>query len=124
MSIFTDDENVVMVKSPQMEHTTPFMHITNGNVCDFQSLPSEAVTETLQRQQQQQQEGESQSLPQRKRDNTSQLHSTAVVDAVLAKKVTLIQAHVRGHLTRKYLEPLKIQTRAATTIQAYWYVLV
>ena len=94
------------------------MHITNGDVCDFQSLPSVAVTETLQ-QQQQQQQGESQSLPQRKQD-TSQLHSTAGVDAVLAKKVTLIQAHVRGHLTRKHMEPLKVQIRAATTIQAYW----
>ena len=108
-----------MVKSLQMEHTEPFMHITNGDVCGFQS--SEAITKTLQ-QQQQQQEGESQSLPQRKREPSSQLQSTAGVDAVLAKKVTIVQAHVRGHLTRKHLEPLKIQTRAATTIQAYWYV--
>ena len=110
-----------MVKSPQMEHTVPIIPtITNGNVCDFHSLPSESVARTIQQQ-------ENHSLPQRKDDaitteQAPQAHSTGV-DAVVAKKVTTVQAHVRGYLTRKHLEPLKAQTRAATTIQAYWYIL-
>jgi len=118
----SDDKNIIMIKSPQMEHTTSFMPIANGNVYDSQSLPSESVAESLQQQQQK----ESQLLSQRKRDNlvitpkmTSQLHSSEM-DTTLAK-VIVVQAHVRGHLTRKHLEPLKVQTRAATTIQAYWY---
>ena len=105
-----------------MEHTVPIIStITNGNVCDFHSLPSESVAKTIQQQ-------ENHLLPQRKGDDAvtteqaPQAHSTGV-DTVVAKKVTTVQAHVRGYLTRKHLEPLKAQTRAATTIQAYWYIL-
>ncbi|XP_065897790.1 uncharacterized protein [Dysidea avara] len=42
------------------------------------------------------------------------------VDMTLNKKVTTVQAYVRGHLTRKHIKPFKLQTKAATTIQAYW----
>ena len=111
-AFFTDDENVIRVKSPQLEHTTPFMHITNG---DVQSLPLEDRTKASRLQQQ--------SPSQRRMDPNLQVHSAVGVDAVLAKKVTVVQAHVRGYLTRKHLEPLKMQTKAATVIQAYWYGL-
>lgn len=112
-----------MITLPQTEHTISCIPtITNGDISDFHSLLSEDVVKPLHHQQQHR---ENQSAPQRKRDDlintkpASQLHSTGV-DAGLARKVTIVQAHVRGHLTRKHLEPLRIQTRAATTIQAYW----
>ena len=108
-AFFTDDGNVIRVKSPQLEHTTPFMYITNG---DVQSLPLEDRTKASRLQQQ---------SPSQRR--MVQVHSAVGVDAVLAKKVTVVQAHVRGYLTRKHLEPLKMQTKAATVIQAYWYGL-
>ena len=119
-----DDENAIMVTSPQTEHTIPCIPtITNGDASDFHSLLSEDIVKPLHHLQQHR---ENQSTPQRKRDDfintklvSQLLHSTGM-DAGLARKVTVVQAHVRGHLTRKHLEPLRIQTRAATTIQAYW----
>lgn len=119
-----DDENAVMITSPQTEHTIPCIPtITNGDISDFHYSLSEDVVKPFHHQQQLR---ESQLVAQRKRDDfintkpvSQHLHSTGV-DAVLVRRVTIVQAHVRGHLTRKHLEPLRIQTRAATTIQAYW----
>lgn len=67
-----------------------------------------------------------QSLAQRKQDDliitkTAPQYQSTGTDAVLAKRVIIVQAHIRGHLARKRLEPVKVQIRAATTIQAYWY---
>jgi len=42
------------------------------------------------------------------------------VNMTLNKQVTTVQACVRGHLARKQIKPFKIQTKAATTIQALW----
>ena len=104
---------MVIVKSPQLERATLFMYHTND---DIRSLPLEDGIKALGSQQQ--------SPSQRRMDLTSLVRSAVGVDAVLAKKVTIIQAHVRGYLARKHLEPLKIQTKAATIIQAYWYGLL
>lgn len=41
-------------------------------------------------------------------------------DMILNNQVTTVQAYVRGHLTRKHIKPFKLQTKAATTIQAHW----
>jgi len=88
-----------------------------GGAHDFLSLPSEGVTQLSW-----EQHKKSQSLV----EKSERLVITPThphphgADMILNNQVTTVQAYVRGHLTRKHIKPFKLQTKAATTIQAHW----
>lgn len=114
--VTVDNGSFVTTSSPHVKSLLP------AGAHDLLALPSEGITELSW-----QQHNKSQPLSLVGRNEQLVITPTVMqpshpsgVDMTLNKKVTTVQAYIRGHLTRKHINPFKVQTKAVVTIQAHW----